>query len=118
MSFGRSILCAIVIAGLAALPSACAPAGRSQSPAAMAGWYLQRGVDATFQPCGAAHLRVANGAELRRKAADFGLQDGDPVYVKLFGSRRDGAFRLSGIEQFGSKVPVRDCPMTGTVIQR
>ena len=119
MSSGRIVLCALAIAGLAALPAACAPAGQqSHSPTTMAGWYLQRGADATFQPCGAAQLRVADGAELRRRAADFGLQDGDPVYVQVFGARRDGAFHLSRVEQFGSTVPVRDCPMTGTTIQR
>ena len=118
MSISRIVLCAIAIAGLAALPAACAPAGPSRSAPPTAGWYVQGGADATFQPCGAAQLRVADGAELRRRAADFGLQDGDPVYVQLLGSQRDGEFHLSRVEQFGSRVPVRDCPMTGTTIQR
>ena len=118
MSIGRLVLCAIVIAGLPVLSSACAPGGQSHSASPVAGWYLQRGADATFQPCGAAQLRVADGAELRRQAADFGLQDGDPVYVQVVGARRDGEFHLSRVEQFGSTVPVRDCPMTGTMIQR
>lgn len=117
MSSSRIFLYVIAIAGLA-LPSACAPGRQAHSGQPMAGWYVQRGGDATFQPCGAAHLRVANGAEFRRRAADFGLQDGDPVYVRAFGSRRDGEFHMSRIEQFGSTVPVRDCPMTGTMIQQ
>lgn len=117
MSITRLLLCAIAIAGLA-LPSACAPAGQSRSGQPIAGWYVQRGADATFQPCAAAQLRVANGAELRRRAAGFGLQDGDPVYVLVSGSQRNGEFHLSRVEQFGSTVPVRDCPMTGTTIQQ
>ena len=118
MSISRIDLYTVAIAGLVALSAACAPAGPSRSAPPTAGWYVQRDADATFQPCGAAQLRVAEGAELRRRAADFGLQDGDPVYVQLFGSQRNGEFRLSRIEQFGSTKPVRDCPMTGTTIQR
>jgi len=117
MPINRIVVCAIAIAGLAMLPAACAPAGPSRSTPT-AGWYVQRGADATFQPCGAARLRVADGAQLRRRAADFGLQDGDPIYVQLSGIQRDGEFHPARIEQFGSTVPVRDCPMTGTTIQR
>ncbi|MCA1714736.1 MAG: hypothetical protein LC715_06400, partial [Gammaproteobacteria bacterium] len=77
--------------GLAALAAACAPVqappvATGTAPAAtaasVAGWYVQDGVRATLQPCGAPQaLAVADGGELRKRAADFGLQDGDPVYV-------------------------------------
>src|SRR3970040_447439 len=82
MPINRIVVCAIAIAGLAMLPAACAPAGPSRSTPT-AGWYVQRGADATFQPCGGARLRVADGAQLRRRAADFGLHDGDPLYMQL-----------------------------------
>lgn len=111
----------MAFAGLAALASACAPmqASRGAAAAPLAGWYVQEAARATLQPCGALQrLAVVNGAELRQRADGFGLQDGDPVYVRVLGSSTDSEFRLDRVEQFGSPTPVRDCPMTGTTIQR
>lgn len=111
---------AISVAGLSALALACAPVQepRSNTEAPVPGWYVQEGARASFQPCAEQRLVVVDGADLRQRAGDFGLQDGDPVYVRLLGSRADDEFRLSRVAQFGSPAPVRDCPMTGTTIQR
>lgn len=110
------------IAAIAALAGGC---GSVATPAAdsaatsLAGWYTQDATHATVQPCAASdRLAVTNGTELRDRAARFGLQDGDPVYVRVEGTRTDGGFRLQRVEQFGSPTPVRDCPMTGTSIQQ
>lgn len=117
----------VVIAALAALGAACAPV---QAPsvtqgtapggitAPVTGWYVQDAARASLQPCGTAnHLTVVNGGELRKQAADFGLQAGDPVYVRVQGIRTAGEFQLGRVEQFGSPTPIRDCPMSGTMIQ-
>ena len=118
----------VSFAGLAALAAACAPVqtppvATETAPAAistgLAGWYLQNGARATLQPCGAPEsLVVIDGLELRRRAAGFDLQDGDPVYVRVDGNRTSAGFRVVRVEQFGSPVPVRDCTMTGTSIQQ
>ena len=115
-------------AALAALAAGCAPVqtppvatGTAATAIAgpVAGWYAQNGARAILQPCGAAEqLAIMDGAELRRRAAEFGLQDGDPVYVRVDGDRTSAGFRVARVEQFGSPVPVRDCPMTGTSIQQ
>lgn len=121
MSRASRCACAMTAVGSLALALACAPAqeSRSKASATVSGWYMQEGERASFQPCGAAQrLVVVGGAALRQRAGDFGLQDGDPVYVRLLGNRQDSEFRLSRLLQFGSPVPVRDCPMTGTVIQQ
>lgn len=112
---------------LAALVVACAPVqappvATETPPVAsdgVTGWYVQGATHATLQPCGAPeHLVVVDGGELRKRANDFGLQDDLPVYVRVHGSRSGGEFRLARVDQFGSPVPIRDCPMTGTTIQQ
>lgn len=111
---------------LAALVAGCgavqAPQGpnETESPASgtVAGWYIQDASGATLQPCGSPALAVVDGVALRERAHAFGLQDGHPVYVRVHGDRTGTEFRPGTIEQFGSPVPVRDCPMTGTNIQR
>lgn len=114
-----------VAMGLATLAAACAPVQappvppESAAAAPVAGWYVQDASRTLLQPCGAPEgLTVVNGAELRKQAADFGLQPGDPVYVRVVGSRTAGGFRLTRVEQFGSPEPIRDCPMSGTMIQQ
>lgn len=118
----RPVLCA----GVAALAVACspvhAPSVAESTPAAtnalVAGWYVQDAARVLLQPCGAPEgLAVVNGGELRKRAADFGLQPGDPVYVRVQGTRKASEFRLDSVEQFGSPVPIQDCPMSGTMIQ-
>lgn len=113
------------IAGLAALGGACAPVqsppgtAPAASSAPVAGWYVQDATRTLLQPCGAAAgLVVVNAGELRKRATDFGLRPGDPVYVRVQGTRTAGEFRLTRVEQFGSPVPIRDCPMSGTMIQQ
>ncbi|HVR80867.1 MAG TPA: hypothetical protein VHF02_02075 [Luteimonas sp.] len=117
------------IAGFVALAAACAPvqappvatetAPAAATAAPVAGWYVQDATRTLLQPCGAPEgLTVVNGGELRKRAADFGLQDGEPVYVRVQGGRTAGGFRLARVEQFGSPVPIRDCPMSGTMIQQ
>ena len=91
----------------------------SSAVTSLTGWYTQDATRATLQPCAASEtLAIANASELHDRAAKFGLQDGDPVYVKVEGTRTDGGFRLQRVEQFGSPTPIRDCPMTGTSIQQ
>lgn len=109
-----------MVAASAALVLACSPLRQAQDAPAtpVSGWYAQQGAQARFQPCGEETLPVVDGADLRRRARDFGLQDGDPVYVRLLGTRAGGQFHLDRVAQFGSPVPVRDCPMTGTSLQR
>lgn len=118
----------LALGALIALSAACAPVAPPQGAApsavptagtTVAGWYQQDARNATLQPCAATErLVVLDGAELRRRATAFGLQDGDPVYVRLHGTRTASEFRVSRIEQLGSPQPVRDCPMTGTRIQQ
>lgn len=119
------VLFRIYPAAIAALGAACAPVqapsvtqGAAASAAPVSGWYVQDATRASLQPCGAPNrLIVVNGGELRKQAADFGLQPGDPVYVRVGGIRTAGEFRLGRVEQFGSPLPIRDCPMSGTMIQ-
>lgn len=114
-------------AWLAILATACAPVASPPSAASgvplateqVAGWYIQDGSASRLQPCNASEvLTIVDGGALRRQAADFGLQDGDPVYVRLGGARAGPSFRVSRVEQFGSPQPIRDCRMTGTMIQQ
>jgi hypothetical protein len=85
----------------------------------LAGWYTQLPDRARFQPCGDRESLVVIGdAELRKRAAAFGLEDGLPIYVRMRGVRTAGEFHPAGVEQFGSPTPIRDCPMTGTTIQQ
>lgn len=111
---------AVTIAAIALMVASCAPVkGAGDTAEAVSGWYRQEAKAAFFQPCGeAAALPVVDGAELRKRAAGFGLQPGDPVYVRLLGTPAKGKFSLARIVQFGSPDPVRDCPMTGTRIQQ
>ena len=83
-----------------------------------AGWYLQRAGTGRFQPCGRdAQWAVGQGADLAERARDFGLMDDTPVYVRVTGDFHDGVLDVRSVEQFGSPTPVRDCAMTGVVIQ-
>lgn len=106
----------LMVAAAGTLVLACSPLHGSQElpQTTTSGWYTQQGARASFQPCGAATLMLVNGVDLRRRAHEFGLQDGDPVYVRLLGTRAGSQFQLDRVAQFGSPVPVRDCPMTGT----
>lgn len=112
-------LSAMLFSGCTPTPGSAASPPRTKAPiVALAGWYTQDAARATLQPCGEVEtLVLANDAGLRERAQTFGLQDGDPVYVQIEGSREDGSFRLDRIDQFGSDTPVRDCAMTGTSIQ-
>lgn len=112
-------LSAMLFSGCAPTPSTAAPPSTTKAATvALAGWYSQDAARAMLQPCGKAEtLVVVNEAGLRERAHTFGLQDGDPVYVRVEGSRDGGSFRLERIDQFGSVTPVRDCAMTGTSIQ-
>jgi hypothetical protein len=84
----------------------------------MAGWYSQNAKGAIFQPCGSSPLSIPDSAALRQRARDFDLQDDLPVYVRLRGTRSGTSFEVASVEQFGSPTPIRDCPMSGTTIQR
>lgn len=110
------------VAAIAVIAGGCgsvATSAADSASSALAGWYVQDATHTTIQPCGEPdRLSVANALELRKHAAKFGLQDGDPVYVRVEGSRTDRGFRLQRVEQFGSPTPIRDCPMSGTSIQQ
>lgn len=108
-----------MVAAAAALGLACSPLRQPENSPQMptSGWYTQQGARASFQPCGEETLEVVDGADLRRRARDFGLQDGDPVYVRLLGTRAGSQFQFDRVSQFGSPLPVRDCTMTGTSLQ-
>jgi hypothetical protein len=84
----------------------------------IAGWYMQNASGAIFQPCGSVDSLVVDAPDLTRRARDFNLQDDLPVYVRLRGSRHGNAFEVASVEQFGSPMPVRDCPMAGTQIMQ
>ncbi|MDQ3161109.1 MAG: hypothetical protein M3Q51_08855 [Pseudomonadota bacterium] len=114
----------LAVALAAAMLAACAPAPTpSSAPAdasavAVSGWYTQQGDSAQLRPCGdATALQVENGEALAARARDFGLQDGDPIYVKIHGVRNGAKLRLERVNQFGSPTPILDCPMGGTMIQ-
>ncbi|MFZ5656209.1 MAG: hypothetical protein ACOY37_03985 [Pseudomonadota bacterium] len=80
-----------------------------------AGWY--RG--GSFQPCGSTQTyRVDSTADIEAKIRAGKMSASDPVYVRLEGSVADGGFKLTRVAQVGSPTPVRDCPMTGTTIQK
>ncbi|MDQ3039979.1 MAG: hypothetical protein M3Q51_07025 [Pseudomonadota bacterium] len=93
-----------------------------KTPAAasrVAGWYVQDAAAARLELCNTPDvLTVVSGDELRKRAADFGLQDGEPIYVRLDGSRAGRSFRVTHVEQFGSPVPITNCRMSGTMIQQ
>jgi len=123
----RSWTPTVKLAGLVVLAAACTPdhtppAVMENAPAAasqVAGWYVQDATGARFQLCGDPDvLTVVSGTELRKRTADFGLQNGEPIYVRLDGSRAEGRFQLVHVEQFGSPVPIRNCRMSGTMIQQ
>ena len=104
----------------AAMPSGDAPnATPVASSTAFSGWYTQQRGIAQLRPCGgAAALQVDNGEALAARARKFGLQNGDPVYVKVHGVRSGTTLRVEQVDQFGSPTPIRDCPMGGTMIQQ
>jgi hypothetical protein len=109
----------ILVTLLATGTQGCAaPEGLDDGPV-HAGWYVEHGRGALFRPCGAQRTwRISNVAALRVAAQDFGLQPDTPVYVRLQGSYDldAGALSVARVEQFGSPTPVRDCAMTGVVI--
>lgn len=107
-------------AGLSIILTACVAAERPSAVGAkaLAGWYMQEGAVATFQPCGESTARrITKDADLRAKAKTFGLEDGNPVYVKVIASLSviDKTFNVNRVTQFGSPTPVRDCALTGVV---
>lgn len=125
-STGNPLAAALVATLLAACAPAAAPSGAAAPDAttivatttAFTGWYTQQGGSAQLRPCGGeTAFQVANGEALTARARDFGLQDGDPVYVKVHGVRSGAALRVERVDQFGSPIPIRDCPMGGTTIQ-
>lgn len=106
--------------GLAVVLTACVaaerPGARGTKP--LAGWYMQSSGGETFQPCGeSTPWRITDDADLRAKAKSFGLDDGNPVYVKIVASlsASDKTVKVDRVIQFGSPTPVRDCAMTGVV---
>lgn len=80
---------------------------------------MQRAGQDVFLPCGQSQpLRLSGATELRARARKFGLAPDTPVYVRLQGrqSANDEELEVSGVEQFGSPTPVRDCGLTGIAI--
>lgn len=97
--------------GMAGMDDGDASAGSS---GVQAGWYR----DGAFQPCGRERsLKLSDTAQVEREIRAGGMQAGEPVYVRLSGESRDSVFQVNQVVQVGSPTPVRDCPMTGTVIQ-
>ena len=115
---GYWLLCfgvSVAMAGCAAAEKPSAAGGHSY-----AGWYTQRAGPGSFQLCGRAPaLLVRESAEVRAAATKFGLEDDNPVYVRLSGvvSADRNEISVKRVDQFGSPSPVRDCPMTGLQIQ-
>jgi pyruvate/2-oxoglutarate dehydrogenase complex dihydrolipoamide acyltransferase (E2) component len=93
------------------------PAPTANASAAQAGWYMEHGDMGMFQPCGQDKSLTVDSAELRQRAKDFELEPNTPVYVRLSGTSDGSTFTVTGVDQFGSPVPVKDCSMTGTVTQ-
>ena len=82
------------------------------------GWYMQHAGQGTFQACGQSQpWRVSASADLHTRAKTFDLGQDTPVYVRLIGSAHDNEIEVSRVEQFGSPTPVRNCTITGVVIQ-
>jgi hypothetical protein len=106
-------------------PAATPPPAPAPTPAdpttnaseAQAGWYMEHGDMGMFQPCGQEKSLTVDSADLRQRAKDFELEPNTPVYVRLSGTSDGSTFTVTGVDQFGSPVPVRDCSMTGTVTQ-
>ena len=124
-STGNSLATSLAATLLAACTPAAAPSGAAPdattvvaTTTAFTGWYTQQGGSAQLRPCGGeSAFQVANGEALTARAREFGLQDGDPVYVKVHAVRSGAALRVERVDQFGSPTPVRDCPMGGMSIQ-
>ena len=95
-----------------AAPAQSPPAAKEAT--VRAGWYMEHGGVATFQPCGQGSLRI-EGAAIASEAQRFGVTDDNPVYVRLRGTVSGDRFEVASVEQFGSPEPVRDCPMSGTM---
>lgn len=107
---------------LATCGAACAATDKPVSPqggtaAAYAGWYMEHAGQGRFQPCGEEQpLAIPVAADLPAKAREFGLAEDTPVYVRVTGERTGKELRVISVQQFGSRVPVRDCGMNGVVI--
>ena len=82
----------------------------------IAGWYMEHGGMAMFQRCGNDTQLSVDSADLRARAKDFGLDEGNPVYVRVAGTISGNTLTVASVEQFGSPTPVRDCGMTGVVM--
>lgn len=106
-----------------AMPTVPLSAAAQTSPAstehALAGWYIQHGSQGSFQPCGQSEQwRIGAAADLADRAKAFGLDDDNPIYVRVLATTRasDKSIDISRVEQFGSPTPVRNCAMNGVVI--
>lgn len=109
-------LCGI---GVGLTLSACVAAQKppSANDQPYAGWYMEHAGQGTFQPCGqSAPLRVSTPADLANRARAFGLDEDTPVYVRLRGRTVGDVIEVSGVEQFGSPTPIRNCGMNGVAI--
>jgi hypothetical protein len=77
---------------------------------------MEHGDMGMFQLCGHEQQLTVDSADLRARAKEFGLEPNTPVYTRLTGSSDGSTFTVTGIEQFGSPEPVRDCGLTGVVM--
>ncbi len=77
---------------------------------------MEHGGVGRFQPCGQSQPLSVDSAELRARAKAFSLQADTPVYVRVFGTTDGSVLTVSGVQQFGSPTPVRNCGMTGVVL--
>ena len=92
------------------------PAPTTAADEVIAGWYMEHGGMTMFQRCGNDTQLSVDSAELRARAKDFGLDEGNPVYVRVAGTVNGNTLTVASVEQFGSPTPVRDCGMTGVVM--
>ena len=119
---GLAALLALASCTASAPEQAPTTAAATSSPSATdrsyIGWYMEHGNEQFFQACGESSRRRVDSAELRSRAAAFGLGTDNPVYVRLRGTQPPQGSNLvvTLVESFGSATPIRDCPMTGVVI--
>ena len=99
------------------------PAGQTTTAAdqgdSVAGWYMQHEGQVTFQACGQSEpWRIGAAADLDARAKAFGLDDDNPVYVRLQATSHaaDKTIDVIRVEQFGSPTPVKNCAMDGVVL--
>ena len=100
-------------------PASTTEADAATGPRAMAsdtqaGWYT----GGTFRACQSDHaLTVDKTVDIDRQIKAGGMDVSSPVYVKLEGMPMGDTYMLTHVVQVGSRVPVRDCPMSGTATQ-